>query len=163
MKAVQESGVLALSLPHTDKARVDASVHSVASFLLLYRVLLMPHFSFEVFSLFSFFSLIAITLSLTHYNDNHDDERTNNFMMNDVSFHKAEWGPHRRHNTVSLVVWICRTLFFSFLSICVFTLLHLSFFRFCLWFSLLWLFSGGLMMNESMPYTQKEGVVFGEE
>jgi len=52
---------------------------------------------------------------------------------------------------------------FFFLSICVFTLLHLSFFRFCLWFSLLWLFSGGLMMNESMPYTQKEGVVFGEE
>lgn len=48
---------------------------------------------FEVFSLFPFFSFIATTLSLTLYNDNHDDERTNNFMMNDVSFHKAERGP----------------------------------------------------------------------
>lgn len=127
MKAVQESGVLALSLPHTDKARVDASVHSVASFLFLYCVLLMPHFSFEVFSLFSFFSLIAITLSLTHYNDNHDDERTNNFMMNDVSFHKAEWGPHRRHNTVSLVVWICRTLFFLSFHMCLYAIAFVFF------------------------------------
>jgi hypothetical protein len=72
-------------------------------------------------------------------------------------------GDHRRHNTVSLVVWICRTLFFFFfpyvsLRYCI-----------CLLFSLLSCFSPplallrGLMMNESMPYTQKEGVVFGED
>jgi hypothetical protein len=72
-------------------------------------------------------------------------------------------GDHRRHNTVSLVVLICRTLFFfSFpyvsLRYCI-CLFSLFVFGFCPPLALL----RGLMMNESIPYTQKEGVVFGED
>jgi hypothetical protein len=76
-------------------------------------------------------------------------------MMNDVSFHKAEWRP-----TDGITGLPCCLEFaehcFSLFHMCFYAL-ALCFFAFVFCFFPLAL-PRGLMMNESMPYTQqKEG------
>ena len=72
-------------------------------------------------------------------------------------FIKRNGGPNRQHNRSPFVVWICRTLFFSFsFPVFISVLLYALHFRFFCFVSS-WLFLGGWWWMNSMPYTQKEG------
>lgn len=121
----------------------------------------MPPFFRGLFA-FSFcpFFATSLSLSLTLYNDNHDDDQITLWWMM-FSFHKAEWGTTNGITgpPCCLDLQNIVSFFLRFLYCVFFTRFALCFLRILVF---LWLFLGGWWWWWKHAYT-KEGAVVGSK